>query len=214
MLTLGNLNSLLAWLFAIPIGTGVTTIIMAVLIYLYIFWRYRPLQNLAKIRFSLKNFSLAIGAGLLLALPPALFFLFPVVVGNLDYTPIKELTMAGFLTRVFLEIPLTTALSEEILFRHYLYEKIQTRSWLLFLGLHGLIFTLWHLVVCLRTVLDTNLDNANVFLGIFAYIGALVSIFVGGIVFLLVRKLTDIYFYSAISHWLNVALMTTVIWFK
>jgi membrane protease YdiL (CAAX protease family) len=206
LLTLGNLASLVAWLFNISIGTGIPTFAIALIIYACILIRYRPLLDLRKINFSLKNFAIAIGA--------ALFFLFPIVVGNLDYTPIKELTLGWFLVRIFLEIPFTTALSEELLFRQYFYRKIEAKRVPKFLAIHGLLFMLWHLVVCLRTVLDTNLDNANVFLGIFSYIGALFSVFVGGVVFLLVRYWTGSPLFSTISHWLNVALMTTVIWLK
>lgn len=209
ILLLGNLASLLSWLWNLPVNASPVNIALAVGIYLFVFWRYRP--PLAPTKPNLRSLGLALGMGLLLSLPPLLFFKFPVLVSNLDYSPIKNLPASEVFYRVFISIPLFTALSEELLFRHYIYDQSKVTRLSAILGLNALIFTLWHLVVVMRTVLDTSLSQ-NFFLTGLSYLGALISVFVGGVAFAFVRQRTGNFYYSALTHWLNVAFMTLAIW--
>jgi membrane protease YdiL (CAAX protease family) len=213
ILLAGNLASLVSWLLKIPVGTGWVQALLAAGIYGLVAARGRPLlagvaKNPAKIY---RKIGLAVGAGLALTLPPMAFFIFPVLVSSLDYTPIKNLSLAALLFRLLVEIPFMTALGEELLFRHYLFEKFKKDGFLKTALLNSFIFTLWHLVVVMRTVLDTNLSQ-NAFLTGLSYLGGLVSVFVGGLVFGGVRYRTGSFLYSALTHWLNVALMSLAIW--
>lgn len=213
ILLAGNLASLVSWLLKIPVGTGWVQAILAAGVYGLVIVKGRPLfagvlKNPARI--YLKT-GLALAAGLALTLPPMAFFIFPVLVSSLDYTPIKSLSLTALLFRLLIEIPFLTALGEELLFRHYLFEKFKRDGFLKTALLNAFIFTLWHIVVVLRTVLDTNLSQ-NAFLTGLSYLGGLVSVFVGGLVFGWVRYRTGSFLYSALTHWLNVALMGLVIW--
>ena len=73
------------------------------------------------------------------------------------------------------------------------------------------IFTLWHLVVNARTVLATNFAASPLLL-MGSYVGSLATIFVGGVVFALVRWRTGSFVYSALTHWIVVGLMTLAMW--
>lgn len=129
------------------------------------------------------------------------------MVSDLDYTPIKSMSKAAITKRVLLEIPFLTAISEELLFRSYLYDLSLAETPRQKVLNNAGIFTLWHLVVVLRTVLDTNLRRQS-WLLILSYLGGLVSIFVGGVAFAWVRQRTGSFWYAALAHWLNVSLMT------
>jgi membrane protease YdiL (CAAX protease family) len=213
ILLAGNLASLVSWLLKLPVGTGWVQALLAVGIYLLMWARGRPLfgevsKSPARIY---RKIGLAGLAGLSLTLPPMAFFIFPVLVSSLDYTPIKSLSLAALLFRLLVEIPFLTALCEELLFRHYLFEKFKANSFLKTALLNSFIFSLWHIVVVMRTVLDTSLSQ-SAFLTVLSYLGGLVSVFVGGLVFGWVRYRTGSFLYSALTHWLNVALMSLVIW--
>lgn len=244
-LTLGNLSSLANWLLGVPVNVGGTGILLAAFIFWYVWRKNRIRQpaeqptNFQKINFKWDKLLIAVGAGLAITLPPMLFFLFPVVVGDLGYNPIKDISLNELLYRTLLSVPLFTAIPEELLFRSYFYDKPRASSFelrtkessqpsaisfspklsklqSLFINYQSLIFnvvifTLWHLVVVARTVLDTNLSD-NIFLGLLSYAGALAAVAVGAAVFWLVRWKTGSFWYSALTHWLNVALMNWVIW--
>jgi membrane protease YdiL (CAAX protease family) len=212
ILLVGNLAALLSWLFKHPVNSGAVNITLALFLYLYVAFKYRfrfsrgatDLKSLAR------NLVISVAAGLVITLPPLVFFLFPVLVSNIDYTPIKSLSVAALLFRILMEIPFFTAVSEELLFRQYIYTKIKAEQWRGML-LNGLIFTGWHFVVVLRTILDTSFSQ-NLFLTLLSYLGALISVFIGGLLFVFVRQKTGSFLYSAVTHWLNVALMTMIIW--
>ena len=215
ILLAGNLLALCSWVSDIPVNAGIFTLTLAVLIYGYVGFRYRAtfLASLQAFKLEWRKVGVALLSGLVLTLPPLIFFLFPVVVGSIDYTPIKQLSTSAFLLRVLVEVPLMTALTEELLFRQYLMGRFKTPNLAKTLLVNASIFTLWHLVVQMRTVLDTNLSS-NLFMTGVAYIGGLLSVFVGGVVFGLVRSYTGSFLYSAFTHWLNVALMIVIIWVK
>jgi membrane protease YdiL (CAAX protease family) len=237
-LALGNLSSLANWLLGVPVNVGGTGILLAAFIFWYVWRRNRASQlaaqhstYLEKATFGWDKLLIALGAGLAITLPPMLFFLFPVVVGDLGYNPIKDISLSELLYRTLLSVPLFTAIPEELLFRSYLYKPRATNRGLggeesKQLAVHNkqsknanrqslvfniIIFTLWHLVVVARTVLDTNLSD-NIFLGLLSYTGALAAVAVGAAVFWLVRWKTGSFWYAALTHWLNVALMNWVIW--
>jgi membrane protease YdiL (CAAX protease family) len=213
ILLAGNLASLASWLLKIPVGTGWVQALLAAGVYLWVAVRGRPLfADVSKNPASIyRKSGLAVLAGLALTLPPIAFFIFPVLVSSLDYTPIKSLSLVALIFRLLVEIPFLTALCEELLFRHYLFEKFKAGSFLKTALLNSFIFMLWHIVVVLRTVLDTSLSQSAFLTGL-SYLGGLASVFVGGLVFGWVRYRTGSFLYSALTHWLNVALMGLVIW--
>ncbi|HUS15094.1 MAG TPA: CPBP family intramembrane glutamic endopeptidase [Chloroflexia bacterium] len=100
--------------------------------------------------------------GLVLALPPLLFFLRPVVLNApLEYAPIAHLTPAALRRRVWIELPLAVALFEELVFRGLLFE-----SWRRAAGSRAghvataLAFAGWHGMVGVDTMRRTNLGEA------------------------------------------------------
>lgn len=210
-LVAGNLASLLNWYWQIPINSGGASIVLALFIYGYVGWRQRGVGWSFWTLLQPGKLFLAIGAGVLLTLPPLLFFLFPVVVSDLDYSPVKAISLGELLYRTLIAVPLFTAFSEELFFRGYLYRYLEKLPTSRAIGLNAFIFTLWHLVVVLRTVLDTNLA-ANSWLLLFSYLGSLGAVLVGGIIFSLVRRTTGSFWFSGLTHWLNVALMNAIIW--
>ena len=213
ILGLGNGATLASWWLKIPINTGPFNLSLSLSIYAYLAWKNQLHKNfkLQKFTSQPEKLVLATSTAVVLTLPPIVFFKFPLLVGSVDYAPLKNLSKAKLAVRIFFELPLLTAISEEMLFRGYLYKSFETATPLATIWRNAGIFTLWHLVVVLRTVRDTNLAQNRWLMGA-GYAGGLVSIFVGGLAFAWVRQRTDSFWYAALTHWLNVALMTWAIW--
>jgi membrane protease YdiL (CAAX protease family) len=154
--------------------------------------------------------ALAVAAGLALAIPSVLFFAVASAHGGLGYTPIAALPIQSLLVRELIEIPLLTAVLEELVFREYLFRMFGRGSMIMTVVTNAGIFTLWHLVVTARTVLATSFAVSPLLVA-GAYIGSLATIFVGGAVFALVRWRTGSFVYSALTHWIVVGLITLAI---
>ena len=63
-----------------------------------------------------------------------------------------------------------------------------------------MVFTLWHLVIVTRTLLATNFANEPLML-ILGIVGALTAIFVGGVLFAVLRLRTNNLAGSIVAHW-------------
>lgn len=124
---------------------------------------------------------------------------------------LATLSPGALLVRLLVEIPLLTAFIEEVVFRHYLYAKLRASTSARTIALNAGIFTLWHLVVTLRTVGDTTFARQPLLL-IGSYLGTLGTVFVGGVVFAYVRQRTGSFAYPTVTHWLTDALLTLGAW--
>ena len=113
--------------------------------------------------------------------------------------------------RELVEIPLLTAFLEELVFRQYVFRAFAQKGLIATVLINAGIFTLWHLVVTARTVLATNFAASPLLL-VGSYVGSLATVFIGGVVFALVRWRTGSFVYSALTHWVVLALITLAMW--
>jgi membrane protease YdiL (CAAX protease family) len=222
LLLCGNGVSALAWRLHEPINTGPLTLLFALALYAYVGYASlghrprprlhpRPVRQGVSWRQLAHHTAIAVGAGLALAASSLLFLLVSSALGGLSYSPIQTLSLWALLVRLVVEIPLLTAIVEELVFRHYLYRRFVAATVVRTVVFNAGIFVLWHLVVTWRTVTDTPYARHPALL-VGAYLGALAAIMIGGAVFALVRQQTGGVAYSAITHWLAVALLTLGTW--
>jgi membrane protease YdiL (CAAX protease family) len=201
-LLFGNLISAVAWWRRAPINTGAPYWLLAGAIGLHA-WRRRTLPRVAAApgfpgAVSPRRVGAAALAGLALSSPALLVFrLFG---GRLNYQPVQRLSPAALALRLLFEIPIMTALSEELLFRGYLYPRQPSARLGRRIAGNVALFTAWHLVVALRTAGDTGFGRSRPTL-LVSYVGSLVSIAAGGIVFCLVRERTGSTICAAVTHW-------------
>ncbi len=213
ILLVGNLANALSWRFAVPIDSGVFSISLAAGLYV------APGLNELRLsrakgrgwRLSWKSLALAIAAGLALALPSIVFFVVASGHGGLGYGAIPSLPVPSLLLRELVEIPLLTAIIEELVFRQYLWRLFAQKRLITSVLVNAGIFTLWHLVVNARTVMASHLTGSPL-LDAGAYIGSLATIFAAGVVFALVRWRTGSFAYSAITHWVLLGAITLAAW--
>ena len=157
--------------------------------------------------------------GFVLATPPLVFFAFPILLsGPVRHQEIASLSSQEYWLRVVFEVPLFTALFEEVAFRGVL----QTR-WSALLGAaRGMIaanifFAAWHLVVMTDSIQQTDLDVP--FLpplaeyGL-AFVVGLSAVFIGGMALSWLRHLTQNLAGSILAHWLVVAAMVTALYLR
>ncbi len=218
LLLCGNGVSALSWRLGEPINTGPLTLLFALALYAYVGYasfghrpRRRPVRQGVSWRQRAQHTAIAVGAGLALGAASLLFLLVSSALGGLSYPPIQTLSLRALLVRLVVEIPLLTAIVEELVFRDYLYRKFVAATAVRTVVFNAGIFVLWHLVVTWRTVTDTPYARHPVLL-VGAYLGALAAIMIGGAVFAIVRQQTRGVAYSAITHWLAVALVTLGTW--
>jgi len=213
LLLAGNLANLASWWLGFPINTGPITLVLACALYAYIgpaVWRDQG-YRLPALRRPLCSFVCAMGAAAALTAPALVYLWISATHGGLHYPPIQSLSVHALLVRVLVEIPLLTALVEELLFRAYLYVRFAASTTLCTLAGNVLIFTLWHLVVTLRTVTDTTYARDPWLLAL-SYLGALGTTAIGGAVFAVVRLRTGSFLWSALAHWTTDALLTMAAW--
>ncbi len=215
ILAAGNLATGLSWIFRYPINSGPFAIALAIGLYVYVYLRLAPAERVALLAAAwpprARPVVVAVVAGLALAIPSLLFLVVSVVHGMPPLSAIKSLSVGGLVVRLLIEIPLLTALVEELVFRQYLYRQFLAATPAKTVVLNAAIFTLWHLVVTLRTVIEAHYTQQTLLLA-GAYLGALLSIFVGGVIFAIVRIKTGSFGYATISHWLADGLITLGTW--
>ncbi len=154
--------------------------------------------------------------GLVLAAPPLVFFAFPFLLANpVRYHEIGGLNTIGFVWRVGVEATLATALTEEAVFRGVL-QALFKRSLNVTWGIvaTNVVFALWHLATNAFTLTQNQIALPFVpstAAQVIGYIGSLVTVAVGGILFSILRERTHHLAGSIVAHWATVALMTIVI---
>ena len=212
----------LAELTVIPLSNNVVALVtwrtgldlypvLAVVLYTYVIARHLK-SVVAQFRWSWRSVRLAVVAGLGLALPPLVFFVHPLLVPRIQDGPVSALSVGlvdNLLRYVLVYVPVMTAIVEELVFRSYLFVFASTtrRTILINAG----VFTVWHLVAGFTTVQTTALGHAPVTF-LISYVGALASVFVAGVVFIIVRLKTGSFVYSALAHWLTDSVMIVALW--
>ncbi|HEU5441655.1 MAG TPA: CPBP family intramembrane glutamic endopeptidase [Ktedonobacterales bacterium] len=146
-----------------------------------------------------------------MGIPSLLFFVHPVLVGSVQDVPLAQASISsinGLMRRLLVDLPVMTALIEELVFRSLLFAPLGSlrRTLVVNAGL----FTVWHGVAAYTSVLDTPLSHSPGLM--LSYAGALGSVFVGGLVFAFVRWKTGSFIYSALTHWLTDALILVALW--
>lgn len=212
----------LAELTAIPLSNDLVALVtwrtgldlypvLAAVLYIYVIARH--LKTLGgQFRWSWPSVRLAVVAGLGLALPPLLFFVHPILVPQIKAGPVSGASVVlvnNLLRYVLLDVPVLTAIVEELVFRSYLFVTASSmrRTILINAG----VFTAWHLVSGFTTVQTTSFGHTP-FMLVLSYIGAIASVFVAGVVFIIVRLKTGSFVYSALAHWLTDAVMIVALW--
>ena len=118
---------------------------------------------------------------------------------------------AAFLIWMLVTLPLATALFEEVTFRGCL-QSVAVRTYGVAAGiaLMALAFTLWHGVINFKTIQDTNAAG-GVALPMAAYTASAVGLFVGGVIFGVLRHRTGSVVAPFAFHWLIVLAMNTTL---
>jgi uncharacterized protein len=140
--------------------------------------------------------------GLGLALPSLVVLYAPPLLGRpVSHASLNSLTPESLVWRAFVWMPLDTALPEELAFRGVLLAALVHRFPMIQAVLiSAAAFTLWHLVVVTRTVGVTNLADEQLFLAL-GLAGSFVSVFVGGVIFAVLRLKTGHLSASILAHW-------------
>jgi membrane protease YdiL (CAAX protease family) len=209
----GNLVSAFAWRRRMPINTGPAYALQAAGMYLFSWpWARREWARPdGALRVRPQALAVSAFAGLMLSAPALLAFRFSPVRERLRYAPLEELSRRALLRRVLWEIPILTALSEELLFRGYFDARQGPAPFLRRMAVNASLFTAWHFVVALRTVLDTSV-RGNPVAVVASYVGSLLSVAAGGAVFCLIRERTRSVVCSAAAHWAVDAALTIGFW--
>jgi uncharacterized protein len=151
---------------------------------------------------ALRSTGIGLLVGLALALPAVLFLYAPPLVGHpVTHAPLGSLTPESLLWRAFVWMTLDTAAPEELAFRGVLLAALLRRFAVpRAVVLSAVAFTLWHAVIVTRTLGVTNLATEPLFLTL-GFVGSFASVFVGGIIFAVVRLRTGHVLGSIGAHW-------------
>lgn len=178
--------------------------------FLYTYIGFRHLQTLpVGFHWSWRGVAFGVAGGVALSLPVIAYFVHPILLGSIAYQPITSLSVNGLIHRLLVDLPVLTAIVEELTFRHWLYFEVTSLPRTLLFN--ALLFTVWHGVAGFIAVYDTEIGRG---IGMFlvAYAGSLLAVFVGGVVFAFVRHRSGSFVYSALAHWLSDAVIVLAIW--
>lgn len=149
-----------------------------------------------------------VALGLAMGLPGALYFFLP----HLAPVPVRSEVVRGLppgalLALVLGQLPLATALAEELAFRGLLQARLRAAFgprpaiWL-----SALAFVAWHVAVNLVTLLGTNLA-ADPLLALLGYLGQNAAVLVGGLLLGLLRERSGNLAGAVVAHWLTDTLL-------
>jgi membrane protease YdiL (CAAX protease family) len=152
-----------------------------------------------------------LAGGAIALLDVALIRLAPAILGApIVYTPLLQVTPEDLALHVTLFLPLGAVIPEEIAFRGTLLGAL-LRSGDVRRAVAGsaLTFALWHATVAIATVFNTQLPEVLI---IPAIAGALVVVFVGGVVMATLRLVTGALSTSIAAHWAFNAVILVGLW--
>lgn len=198
-----NVVALITWRYHLDLFP-----VLAAILYTYIGIRHLRILPFGFV-WSVRSLIIGALAGLLLALPPIIFFLHPIFVSNVDYGPVANMSVNGLIRYTLMDLPFLTAIIEELVFRHWLF--FEAKSPLRTILINASLFTVWHGVAGFIAVGATQFGKSFPTL-LLSYLGSLAAVFVGGVVFAWVRHTTGSFVYSALTHWLSDAAIVLAIW--
>ena len=152
-----------------------------------------------------------LAAGLTAAAGVVLLRVAPSLIGQpVGYLPLARVSGDELARHIALFLPLGTALPEEIAFRGTLLAGLTARyTFRAAVTVSAAAFALWHITVVWLTLGDTSIP---VVLIIPAALGALVVVFVGGIVMAGLRIATGTVASSIAAHWMFNAVILVGLW--
>lgn len=169
--------------------------------------------------------SLIAGAGLgaILSVPPLIFFYKPVLLDTpLEYGPISRLTRRELLKDVFVDVPISIALLEELAFRGLLYSALR-RALPAKASVIGssLGFAGWHFAVTATSAAESNLATAarlprvlRPYVQPLAVAGGMLTTGVAGLLFGTLRERTGNLAGSILAHWIVDGVMIAALWLR
>ncbi len=157
--------------------------------------------------------------GLVLAVPLVVFLAFPFMLAQpVRYREIQDLDVTGLFWRLAIEVSIATALTEEILFRGILQalfkRSLNTPQALISTNV---VFALWHLAINAFSVNQNAMVLSlipTVATQVIGYLGSLVVVGIGGLIFSVLRERTNHLAGSIVVHWVVVAAVTIVVYLR
>jgi membrane protease YdiL (CAAX protease family) len=150
-------------------------------------------------------------AGLLLAVPPVLFFRPPGARHEgVRFAEVEGIGGVAFLRRLLVTTPVLVAFAEELAFRGFLQGRLQRAlpgRPVPAIFVSSLAFALWHVVVNVRTLRETNVISAGMAPLPVALAAGLLAVFAGGVVFGALYGRAGSLVGPVASHWLVDAVM-------
>lgn len=127
---------------------------------------------------------------------------FPPLLGApVSYAPVAAVSPAALLLRAFVTMPLDTAIPEEVAFRGVLLGSLlRIRPARTAIALSAATFALWHVLIVLATLAETNLVTAPLFY-VLGLVGAFAALFAGGASFAVLRLRTGNLAAPIAAHW-------------
>jgi len=183
------------------------------------FWAVRVQGfSLAELGITTRNLlpSAAVGLAvtLVITVPAVLYFLFPIGVpgGSVDYENYANDTIGEFTFWAAVRYPIHAVIFEEVLFRGVLF-ALALRSfgatWAIVLT--AATFSGWHVIVDHQTLGASNAADDTAFF-VFAQVGSLVALFIGGLIFAVMRWRTGNLAGPIIFHWLSIVAINSTLY--
>jgi membrane protease YdiL (CAAX protease family) len=153
----------------------------------------------------------ALAAGAIAAVDVLVLRLAPSIIGQpVGYAPLERVSAAELGRHIALYLPLGAVIPEEVAFRGTLLGGLLRRYGVrTAVGASAVVFALWHGTVAVFTVMNTTMP---VVLVIPAIAGALVVVFVGGVIMAGLRLVTGSLATSIAAHWVFNAVILIGLW--
>lgn len=164
-----------------------------------------------------------LGLGLALSLPPLFFFYRPILLDTpLEYGPVSKLSRRGLLVELFVRLPISVAVLEELAFRGLLYAALRRQlSPALTISLNAAAFAGWHFAVTAASASQTNLADAarlprplRPYVQQIAVLGGMMSTGIAGATFALLRERTGNVAGPMLAHWIVDGLIVAALWHR
>jgi membrane protease YdiL (CAAX protease family) len=192
--------------FPTPLGEGTGLAVSVLLVVVVLAWARGAGMTWTELGFGpgnpVRSALIGLLAAVIIVTPALLFIRFPPIFGTpVTYGPAALLTDSALAQRVLVLMPLDTAIPEEIAFRGVLLGALLRRHTAVSAVLLAAVpFTLWHLVIVGRTLGLTNLAEQPPY-ALLGFLGALVAVFVGALIFGWLRIATGHLAASMTAHW-------------
>jgi membrane protease YdiL (CAAX protease family) len=150
-----------------------------------------------------RSATIGLAAAIAITVPAVLFFLFPVGVGEIEYTAFADDSVGEFTLWSAVRYPLSAAVFEEVLFRGVLLALALRAFGAGAVPFTAVVFAGWHICVNYVTMGDSAVADDAVMFGL-AQTGAMIALIVGGVVMAEMRLRTGSLAGPVVFHWLAV----------